>query len=182
MTIRAIWFISAIILTGLGNSALAQQTATDSSQELKLNLDGFSDTLEQAPEQPPEQATGKQLNLEQFDNQEKPAGDLELNLQQFDDKPQTADKNLQLNLDQFEKSGQSSLENNLPTDTKNTELNLEQFDNGEKHADKINPGGSAASRIDDTAQPKFRYMREFIVGGLLLLVFLFIMSKRRRRR
>lgn len=115
-----------------------------------------------------------ELNLDQFPDtsqqqtEQPKTQEMELNLEQFDTK--TEETNLELNLDQFEKNNQGTAANQ--STNADSSLNLEQFE-------KTDNGSNVPNGND---RPKYKYLREFIVGGLFLLAVLIIFSRMRRKR
>jgi len=145
-------FGAAFLLLAIGIS----EKIGAQTQDLKLDLEKFPDTSSEAAAG--EKSKELELNLEQFDKtDEQKSSDLELNLDQFD-KKQPVEKNsnteLELNLDQFEGNSDSSILSNSDS---------QQSDTG-------------------NVSPKYNYRHIFIISGLVFLVFLYYLSRRRKRR
>lgn len=151
--------ITACLLAGLLATNIGNAQQTDTSQELQLNLDQFPDS------NTPANKDNLQLNLEQFDSAQ----------------PETSD-DLQLNLDQFDKSQDT----NAPQDTQKGELNLDQFDNSNDDLNQdISTNGtieSGRTKSGNPSAPTYNYKRIFIVSAAVFLVFLYVFSRRRKRR
>lgn len=106
--------------------------------------------------------------------------ELQLNLEQFPDtQASTPKEELKLNLEQFEKTNDADSNENL-------QLNLEQFDKNNQSGSNINTGDSKstgkATRIDKSTSPQYNYRHIFMVGGLVLLVFLYVFSRRKKSK
>lgn len=120
-----------------------------------------------------------QLNLEQFNASDSTVvdsnKDLQLNLEQFES---ANDADLKLNLEQFENT-RKDLQANVRPGSSDMELNLEQF--GDGAAKQINTTGSKANDIgEQVVRQNPGYTRVLIVGGILVLFFLYFLSRRKR--
>jgi len=116
------------------------------------------------------------LNLEQFPDNAGTADqnkELKLNLEQFDKTDEQKSTDLELNLEQFDK--QESVEKDSDTEL---ELNLDQFEGNSSVL------GNSDSQSGNTGivSPTYNYRHIFIIGGLVFLVFLYYLSRRRKRR
>lgn len=164
----------------------AQQT---DAQQLQLDLDKFPDTSDQSAS---EQSTNSQneelqLNLDQFDNKD-PAtvtndsnGELKLDLEQFDNNQENPNKDLELNLEQFDQQKNSN-DSETPTTDGELELDLDKFDKNSESSAQVGKTDSSATRMSESASARYNYRHIFLVGGLVLIVFLYFMSRRRKSR
>jgi len=155
MYIRAICLVTAALFSGV---CLAQQA----SSELELNLDQFEG---QATPQPDENL---ELNLDQFketESQSLPADPLgtENSTQQSQQ-----DENLDLNLNQFDKPNADKQTQALPQAKAETSPTVDTT------GTSIDSMGAEGSR--------FKHTRALIVGGIMVLAFLYWLSRRRRNR
>ena len=138
--------------------------------EFQLNLEQFPDTANRAGTQ----TRDLELNLEQFDNSDLteplPAdGELKLNLDQFDNAGTQQSDDLELNLDQFENNNQKPV---VP----------DSSDSSNKPATQINNTGSRSTVVEKTGAQKYNYLPHLIGCSLVFIVFLIVLSRRRRNR